>query len=394
MPRRLRMAALAAMLVLASGIAVAFTAPPTTLAATTICDQYGSTTVGSYIVQNNRWGTSSTQCISVTSSGFSIIQQDGTGNLSGAPTAYPSIYLGCHYSNCSPGSPLPMQISAIRTATSSISVSYPGSGTYDAAYDIWLNDTTSVSGVQKTEIMIWMNHTGSIQPVGSNSGSTVAIAGHSWNVWTGNNGSNNVVSYVGNPAGMTSLSFSVMDFIHDTLGRGSAYGNSSWYLTSIQAGFEPWIGGVGLSVNSFSASVTGGGPVGTPPSTPRASSTPVRTSSPTPTIAPTATASGTTTARCSAAIVESGWNNGFTAAVTVTNTGTVATKGWKVTWTWPGNQVIVNTWNATVTQSGTAVTATNLGYNGVIGVGGNATFGLQASFSGTNAVPTLTCTAS
>ena len=32
---------------------------------------------------------------------------------------------------------------------------------------------------------------------------------------------------------------------------------NSWYLTSIQAGFEPWSGSVGASVDSFSASVNG-----------------------------------------------------------------------------------------------------------------------------------------
>ena len=68
---------------------------------TQICTQYGSTSIqgGKYIVQNNVWGDSTTQCINVTSTGFSIIQQDGTGNLSGAPVSYPSIYLGCHYAN-------------------------------------------------------------------------------------------------------------------------------------------------------------------------------------------------------------------------------------------------------------------------------------------------------
>ena len=396
MPSRIRLAAFAALLVAASGVLAAFSAPTAQAATGQICTQYGTTTQGNYVVMNNRWGTSATQCINVTTSGFQLVQQDGTGNLSGAPTAYPAIYLGCHYSNCSPNSSLPMQISAIRTATSSTTETYPGSGTYDAAYDIWLNDTTNVSGVQKTEIMIWMNHTGSIQPIGSNSGSTVSIAGHTWNVWTGNNGANNVVSYVGNPAGMSSLSFSVMDFIRDTLGRGSQYGNTSWYLTSIQNGFEPWVGGVGLAVSNFSATVTGGGPVATPSPTPRVSSTPVRTSSPIPTIAPTAnaTATGSATARCSAAIAENAWDNGFTATVTVTNTGTVATKAWKVTWTWGGNQAVVNTWNATLTSSGTAVTAVNLSYNSAIAAGGNTTFGFQASFSGTNTVPALTCAAS
>ena len=38
-----------------------------------ICTQYGTTTQGNYVVMNNRWGTSATQCINVTTSGFQII---------------------------------------------------------------------------------------------------------------------------------------------------------------------------------------------------------------------------------------------------------------------------------------------------------------------------------
>ena len=343
-----------------------------------ICTQYGSTTQGNYIVMNNRWGTSATQCINVTTNGFQIVQQDGTGNLSGAPVSYPAIYAGCHYSNCSPNTNMPALISSISSANTSVSVSYPSSGTYDAAYDIWINDTTNVTGVQKTEVMIWLNHTGSIQPIGSSTG-TFSSAGKSWTVWTGNNGSNNVVSYQANPAGVTSLSFDAMAFVRDAMTRGSGFGTNSWYLTSIQMGFEPWVGGVGLAVNSFSASVaTNGGP--TP--------TPVRTASPTP------AGTGTGAAKCSASLhVDNQWSNGFTATVTISNTGTVATKTWKATWTWGGNQAIVNSWNAVVTSSGTAVTAVNQAYNNVIAGGGNTTFGFQASFSGTNAVPTLACSA-
>ena len=255
----------------------------------TICDQYGSTTQGNYVVMNNRWGTTATQCINVTTNGFQIIQQDGVGNLSGAPVSYPAIYLGCHYSNCSPSSPLPAQISQISSANSSVTVTYPGSGTYDAAYDIWLNADTNVTGVQDTEIMIWLNHAGSVQPIGSQTGSA-SIAGHTWSVWTGNNGANNVVSY--SATGITSLSFNVKDFINDTLSRGSQYGNTSWYLTSVQMGFEPWIGGVGLAVNSFSASIStgGGGPTPTRTNTPNGP-TPTRTR--TPTSGPTATRTNT-----------------------------------------------------------------------------------------------------
>ncbi len=100
-------------------------------------------------------------------------------------------------------------------------------------------------------------------------------------------------------------------------------------------------------------------------------------------------------ATCSATYeISNDWGNGFTANVTVTNTGSVATQTWTVTWTWGGNQQVVNIWNAAGTQSGTAETATSLSYNSVISAGGNTSFGLQASYTGTNAIPTLTCVAS
>lgn len=86
------------------------------------------------------------------------------------------------------------------------------------------------------------------------------------------------------------------------------------------------------------------------------------------------------------------WGSGFTATITVTNTGTAATNGWTVMWSWGGNQQITNYWNATVTTSGTSVTATNLGYNNAIAAGGNTTFGIQVAYTATNAAPTLTCT--
>ncbi|MEO6084177.1 MAG: glycoside hydrolase [Umezawaea sp.] len=220
---------------------------------TTICDQYGSTTIqGRYVVQNNRWGTSATQCLNVTSSGFRITQQQGSAPTNGAPVSYPSVFLGCHYTNCSPGSTLPMQVSRIRNASSSISYQYTG-GTYDAAYDIWLDPTPKTNGVNQMEIMIWFNRQGPIQPIGSVVGNT-NIGGRSWQVWRGNNGGNNVISYVA-PSAVSSWSFSVLDFINDVRNRGAI--TNSWYLTSIQAGFEPWQGGAGLAVNNFSASVSG-----------------------------------------------------------------------------------------------------------------------------------------
>ncbi|MFD0052603.1 glycoside hydrolase family 6 protein [Streptomyces sp. NPDC005047] len=84
--------------------------------------------------------------------------------------------------------------------------------------------------------------------------------------------------------------------------------------------------------------------------------------------------------------VQNDWGSGFTAAVTVTNNG-AATSNWSLGWTYAGSQKVTNGWNAKVSQSGAAVTAANESYNGTLATGGSASFGFQATYSGTNAVP-------
>jgi hypothetical protein len=58
-----------------------------------------------------------------------------------------------------------------------------------------------------------------------------------------------------------------------------------------------------------------------------------------------------------------------------------------VGWSFPGDQKITSAWNATVTQSGSAVSATNLSYNAVIAAGGNAQFGFQGTWAGNDSSP-------
>ncbi|MEU9824027.1 GH12 family glycosyl hydrolase domain-containing protein [Micromonospora chersina] len=362
MKRPLR--ALAAAGLLAAGAIVAVALGGTASADTQICEQYGSTTIGGkYVVQNNRWGTSAQQCINVTSTGFSITRQDGVGSTSGAPVSYPSIFVGCHYTNCSPGTNLPVQVKNISSAPASISYNYVSGAIYDAAYDIWLDPSPKKDGVNQMEIMIWLNRQGPIQPIGSPVGNA-SIAGRTWEVWRGSNGSNNVISYVA-PSAIPSMSFDAMAFINDTKNRGAI--TSDWYLTSIQAGFEPWQGGVGLAVNSFSQSVNTGG---TTPTTP-----------------PPATTPPPGNAACSVKYTTNVWNNGFTADVTVTNTGSSTVNGWTLTYNLPSGQTITGSWNATVTQSGSAVTARNLSYNGTLSPGASTSFGYQASMTGSFSVP-------
>ncbi|QNP69240.1 glycoside hydrolase family 6 protein [Streptomyces roseirectus] len=84
--------------------------------------------------------------------------------------------------------------------------------------------------------------------------------------------------------------------------------------------------------------------------------------------------------------VQNQWSTGFTANVTVTN-NSAAKSSWAVKWSYGGSQQITSGWNAKVTQSGAAVTAANETYNGSLPTGGSVSFGFQASYSGTNALP-------
>ncbi|WP_354637748.1 glycoside hydrolase family 9 protein [Kitasatospora camelliae] len=86
--------------------------------------------------------------------------------------------------------------------------------------------------------------------------------------------------------------------------------------------------------------------------------------------------------------VDRAWTGGFTATVTVRNTGSSAVSGWTLTWSFPGDQRITNAWNATVAQSGAAVTARDGGWNGTLAPGGSASLGFQATYGGDNPAPT------
>ncbi|MFF4983868.1 endo alpha-1,4 polygalactosaminidase [Streptomyces sp. NPDC001046] len=108
-----------------------------------------------------------------------------------------------------------------------------------------------------------------------------------------------------------------------------------------------------------------------------------------------ATLSGGTSKGCSATfVVTDSWSGAFDAEVRVKNTGTTATGSWKVTWTWPGNQKVTESWDTVLTQNGSAVTAANDAYNGSIAAGGTKALGLMASGTVPSPLPTVTCTAS
>ena len=236
-----------------------------------ICARYGAADMDKAVVQNNCWNDSvcgpdvqnppdPIQCIKVIDQGgvgpgFAITKQKASAPDT-RPVSYPSIYVGCHYGKCSQGTNLPIQLSSIKKAETSIDkLTYVGGATFDASYDIWLDPDPNNNKKNKQEIMIWLNRQGNLpstgqpaQPIGK-AVAHVTIGGLSWEVWSSD--SNDVISYVA-PNPVPKANLNLLDFIADVAKRSKIDG---FYLMSIQAGFEPWQGGAGLEIDGFRANV-------------------------------------------------------------------------------------------------------------------------------------------
>ncbi len=142
------------------------------------------------------------------------------------------------------------------------------------------------------------------------------------------------------------------------------------------------VNGIEVLANSSSTPT----PISSPTSTPTHTPTPSPTTGSTPTSTPT---SGTGGSACSVQYaITNQWQGGFGASVTITNTGNTTINGWTLAWTFANGQTVTQIWNATETQTGGSVSATNVSYNGTVAPGGTATFGFNGSWNGSNAIPT------
>jgi hypothetical protein len=215
-----------------------------------------------------------------------------------APAAYPSIFKGCHWGNCSiaTGAPFPILVGNIdklqSTWTMASTANTPAdTGVWDAAYDIWFDtnarghlpgDPTALAQIATkanpkevqygqndgAEIMIWMNNRGynntPITPAGTQQPSavTINVGGNNmvFDVWIARLGAAdayqwNVISYVAQNKVNTLGNFDANEFVKNakTLNcpTGLACVSDSWWITSIQAGFEVWAKGVGLKTTAF-----------------------------------------------------------------------------------------------------------------------------------------------
>ncbi|MEU8692937.1 hypothetical protein [Streptomyces sp. NPDC048665] len=218
---------------LALGATVGLAAAPASAAVWSSCDQWGSTTLNGYTLYNDIWGSGAgTQCIwanSGTNWGVNA-NHPNTGGIKSYPNANKVIN---------------KSVSSLASLTSSYNVTVPSSGAYETAYDIW--DTN-----HKYEIMLWVNKTGAVGPLGTSQGS-VTLGGSTWTAYKGNNGSNDVFSFVrssNSSSGSVNI-LPILKWIKDTKGW---FGDVT--IGDLQFGFEitSSAGGLNFTVNSESVS--------------------------------------------------------------------------------------------------------------------------------------------
>ncbi|MFJ6672809.1 lytic polysaccharide monooxygenase [Actinosynnema sp. NPDC091369] len=103
----------------------------------------------------------------------------------------------------------------------------------------------------------------------------------------------------------------------------------------------------------------------------------------------TATGGGTTPGACSVTYsVPSQWSGGFTANVSVKNTGTSAVSAWQLVWDVPSGQGITQAWSAEVAVAAGKATAKGASWNQNIQPGQTVSFGFNGTSQGAPANPT------
>src|SRR5688572_32590957 len=89
---------------------------------------------------------------------------------------------------------------------------------------------------------------------------------------------------------------------------------------------------------------------------------------------------------CEVVYTVNNWNNGFTANLTVRNTGD-AWAGWTLAFALPNGESWGPGWSANWSASGQNVTATPLDWNRNIGTGGSTSIGFNGSWTGVGTFP-------
>ena len=150
----------------------------------------------------------------------------------------------------------------------------------------------------------------------------------------------------------------------------------------------------GVGVKNHLLSLVGSNPTPVPTTPPTA--TPGTTPTPPPTVTPyptpvhtpTPTSTPTAGSGCKVSYSVNQWPGGFTANMTVTNTGSTTINGWTLAFTFLNGQQVTQGWSGIFTQVASKVTVVNQSYNPVIAPGASLNPGFNGSWTGSNPPPT------
>jgi len=185
------------------------------------------------------------------------------------------------------------------------------------------------------------------------------------------------------PNNTYSVSLALNGYTPATTATAYFYGKNSSAITSSQVtGLTQQIAPYSLTTVVFQPGSSAPTPTPVPPTPTPVPPTPTPGTTPTPSPTPVSSSS------CKVHYSANQWPGGFTAGLTITNTGTTALNSWKLTFTFPGNQQVTQGWNGIFTQQGANVTVTNAAYNGSLPAGSSVSPGFNGSWSGSNPAPT------
>ncbi|KAG7398960.1 hypothetical protein PHYBOEH_010065 [Phytophthora boehmeriae] len=216
------------------------------------CGQWDWAKGTNYIVYNNLWNqgkaTSGSQCTGVDKISSSGVAWHTSYSWSGAPVEVKSFSNAALIFS-------PKQIKNIKSIPSKMKYSYSYSGTLiaDVAYDLFTSSTAT--GSNEYEIMIWLAAYGGAGPISSTGKpiATVTIDGKSFKVYKGPNGNTTVFSFVATKT-ITNFSADLLNFLNYLVKNQGL--PSSQYLLKLEAGTEPFTGSnAKMTVSSYSAAV-------------------------------------------------------------------------------------------------------------------------------------------
>lgn len=208
-----------------------------------------------YLVKNDNFADKG-ECLSgaTTKPAFRVAESRATATGPGSD-AFPNIYDGCSWGRCSPGTKLPATVSAVSNESTTFDTTESAKGTWAAGYDVWFNPQPIRNGQADAEMMIWLDGQNVYNPAGQG-WPVVRIDGALWYVetWITGNGKQTwrYVQFRKYTPRWSVTDLAMKPFYQYLERQG--WITPSWYLLSINAGFEIWNGGAGLAATNFSAS--------------------------------------------------------------------------------------------------------------------------------------------